>query len=184
MKYRIFIFMVVCTALLIAGCGNKEPVAPYSKELAINQQDAFLAKGPNVKITPWEGTETRQEITDPGQEWVSEDNVLHVRGRVVLDIIESDESRIAGISTVTWDMDMDLITGNGTYTSKCFHEPSAFDGTWEGRLIGELKNFIFSGQGACRGTGEFEGMRMILQIHDTPPPYIVCPESGFIIERN
>jgi hypothetical protein len=184
MKYRIIIFMVVCTALLIAGCGNKEPLAPDSKELAINRQDAFLAKGPNVKITPWEGVETRQEITDPGQEWVSEDNVWHIRSRVQVDIIESDEIRIAGISTITWDADMNLITGDGVYTSKCVHKPSAFEGTWEGRLIGELKKFMFTGQGTARGTGEFEGMRMTLQIHETPPPYIVCPVSGFIIERN
>ena len=52
MKYRIFIFMIVCTALLIAGCSNKEPLAPDSTDLALNEQDASLAKRPNIKITP------------------------------------------------------------------------------------------------------------------------------------
>lgn len=185
MKYRIFIFMIVFAALIISSCGDKEPFAPDSKELSLNEQDAFLAKrGPNIKITPWEGVEISGEIIDPGQEWVSEDNVWHVRGRVQVDVIESDECRIAGISTITWDGDMSLITGDGIYASKCVHEPSAFDGTWEGRLIGELKSFNFSGQGACRGTGEFEGMKLTIEIHETPLSVPEKPESGFIIERN
>jgi len=183
MKYRIFIFMIVCTALLMTSCGNKEPLAPDSTDLALNQQDAFLAKRPNIEITPYEAVEKDGVIIEPGEEWISEDNVLHVRGRVMVYVVESEEYRIAGTNRITQNYDLNLTTGNGPYTVTCYHEPSAVDGRWEGRLIGGFKNFVFSGEGVAKGYGELHGYIQVVTLHDTPPPWSEVPESGYIIKR-
>lgn len=183
MKYRIFIFMIVCTALLMTGCGNKEPLAPDSKDLALNEQEVSLAKKPHIKITPWEGVEKRIEVADPGEEWISDDGIMHVRGRVYIDKIESKNHRIAGIITVTGSYDLNLATGNGYYFSNWSLAPHTVKGTWEGKLVAEFKNFIFAGFGAGKGTGKLEGMKLTVEIHETPSPYTECPESGYIIEK-
>ena len=183
MKYRIFIFLVVFAALIISSCGNKEPLAPDSTDLTLNEQDAFLTKRPNIDITPYEAVEKDGVTIEPGEEWISEDNVLHVRGRVKVYVVESDEYRIAGTNKITQNYYLDLTTGNGQYMVTCYHEPSAVDGRWEGRLIGGFENFIFSGEGAARGYGELDGYIQVLTLHDTPPPYLEVPESGYIIKK-
>jgi predicted small lipoprotein YifL len=184
MKYRIIIFMVVCTALLLTGCGNKEPLAPDSTDLALNEKDASLAKRPNIEITPYEAEEKNGVIIVPGDDWISEDNVLHVRGRVMVWVVESDEYRIAGTNKITQNYHLNLTTGNGSYTVTCYHEPSAVDGRWEGRLIGGFKNFVFSGEGAAIGYGELDGYIQVVTLHDTPHPYDPVKESGYIIKKN
>ncbi|UCE04732.1 MAG: hypothetical protein JSW07_14035 [bacterium] len=184
MKYRIFIFMVICTALLIAGCGNKEPFAPESKELDLNDQDAFLAKGPADKFTPYTATEKFKEELDPGKQWISDDNILHVRNRIRVYEIVSTEPRVAGLMTVSQDMNLDLNTYNGTLVSKCHHELEAMTGIWEGTLAGKLTNGILSGHGVAQGSGgDLEGLILKLWLLDTGPPYLEIPESGYIIEK-
>ena len=184
MKYRIFIFMIVCTALLIAGCGNKAPFAPESKELDLNKQDVFLAKGPTDKFTTYTATEIFQAEPDHGKQWISEDNILHVRNRIQVYKIVSTESRVAGLMTVTQDMNLDLNTYCGTLVSKCHHELEAMEGTWEGTLAGKLTNGILSGHGVAQGSGgDLEGLTLKLRLLDTGPPYLEIPETGYIIEK-
>ncbi|MCU0645085.1 MAG: hypothetical protein MUC94_12585 [bacterium] len=183
MKYRIFI--VACIALLIAGCGNKQPLAPDSKELALNQQDAVLAKGPNVQITPWEGVESRLEDPDPGKQWVSEDGVLHVRGRVFVDKLETDEIRVAGIITVTCDYDLNLATGSGTYSSKWSLATQGLAGTWKGKLFGEFTNYLFSGFGLGKGFDDLKGLEITVELNEDPnhPGIGRNLASGYIFDK-
>ncbi len=185
MKYRIFIFMVVCTALLIAGCGNKEPLAPDTKELALNEQNAFLAKGPNIKITPWEGLETRLEEPDPGKQWVSDDGILHARGRVFVDKLETDEIRVAGIVTITCDYDLNLATGSGTYSSKWSQATNEVAGTWKGKLVGEFTNYLFSGFGVGKGFDDLKGLELTVELQEDPnnPGIGRNLASGYIIDK-
>ena len=184
MKYRIFIFMVVCTALSIAGCGNKEPFAPESKEFDLNDQDAFLSKAPTEKFTPYTAKEIFQELVDPGKQWYSDDNIWHVRNRIQVYKIESTEPRVAGLMTVSQDFNLNLNTGDGNLLSKCHHELEAVTGIWEGTLAGKFVNFVLSGQGVAQGSGgDLEGLILKIKLHDAGPPYLEIPECGYIIEK-
>ncbi len=44
MKYRTFVFLVLCAVLIISSCGENEPLSPGSKELTQSEQGAVLAK--------------------------------------------------------------------------------------------------------------------------------------------
>ena len=183
MKYRIFIFMIVCTALLIAGCGKQEPLAPDSKELALNEQDAFLAKkGPNRIVTTWDGYQVDYEQIDPGEVWV-EDGIQHVRGRIIRDRLETDNDRVTGFLTVNYDYDLNLATGAGTMTSTWSVDPDEYEGTWDGRSFITFTNYMLSGFGIGRGTGDFQGMKITVNFDETPPPYDKIHEFGYIIEK-
>lgn len=183
MKYRIFILLVVFAALMISSCGDKGPFAPASQELTQSDLGSFLAKKPPGKFTPYTAVEKFVKEIDPGRQWYSEDNILHVRDRVQVFKVESSEPRVAGMSTVTQLLNFNLTTGNGTYVGKCYHVVEG-KGTWEGTLSGKLENFIFSGHGVAQGTGgELEGLILKLWLHDTPPPWEETPESGYIIEK-
>ncbi|MCI0515091.1 hypothetical protein L0128_17900 [candidate division KSB1 bacterium] len=184
MKYRNFIFLLVCFAWLITGCGNETPLAPDSKELTAIPQEASLAKNPNEKFTPYTAVEIFVKDLDPGKQWISEDNILHVRNRIRVERIESEEARIAGQITLIQNLNYNLITGDGTYESKCYHEVNKVRGTWEGTASGKLVNSIFSGKGVAQGTGELEGLILKLELHDTLPPWLEVAESGYIIEKN
>jgi hypothetical protein len=182
MKYRNFIFLLVCFAWLITGCGNETPLAPDSKELAANDQGISLDKKPCIKITPWEGIEKRINVPNEGKQWVSDDGILHVRGMVFVDEIFSDETKIAGINTVTCDYDLNLTSGSGTYSSKWTLVPHAVAGTWKGRVIGEMTNFLFSGFGIGRGSGVLSGSTMTVDLQTKEPNGDVY-ESGYIFEK-
>ena len=184
MKYRTIIFVIVCTVLLMVGCGNKEPLAPESKELAIDEQNAFLAKKPSEKFIPWEGAQISGEEIDPGRVWISDDGIQHLRDRVIIDRIEADDDRVAGYITITQNRNLNLTTYDGTYSSKWSLKPDAYDGTWEGVFTGKIRSAIFSGHGHAKGTGELEGMKLTVEAQETAPPYLEIPESGYIIVKN
>jgi hypothetical protein len=174
--------MVVCTVLLIAGCGNKEPFAPDSKELVQDEQHALLGKASDRIITTWEGYELKYEQIDPGEEWM-EDGVLHVRGRIIRDRLETDNVRVTGFLTVNYDYDLNVATGGGTMTSTWSVDPDEYEGTWGGRSLIEFTNFILTGDGIGRGYGEFQGIKITVSFNGAPPPYDKIPVSGYIIEK-
>ena len=162
MKYRIIIFVAFCTALLIAGCGNKEPVAPESIELAVNEQDAFLAKKHHCKKIPWQGVETSCESI-PGEEWY-EGSVMHRVGWKSIDILESDNPLINGVNTVTYSIELDLATGEGRmYDIQWSVKPYAYKGTWEGTSTGTFTNYLVSWEGEGFGTGKLKGMSVTVK---------------------
>ena len=162
MKYRIFIFMIVFGALIISSCGDKEPVAPESKELSITEQDVFLAKKPGHRFTPWEGVETTCN-TVPGEQWY-EGDIWHIRGQVTTDIVESQEPRAAGVLTVNSDIDLNMSTGEGTIFTHWSLKPDVSEGTWEGRLAGNFSNFLMIAYGIGVGTGDLRGMIMTVKL--------------------
>lgn len=182
MKYRIAIFSVVCLALLISGCGKQEPLAPDTKDLALNEQDIFLEKVPNRIVTTWDGHQLDSEQIDPGEEWV-EDGILHVRGKRGINRLETDNDRVTGVLTIEYDYDLNLTTGAGTMTGKWHVDPDEYEGTWQGRSSLVFTNFILSGIGIGRGYGDFQGMKLTVNFDETPPPYDPIHEFGHIIER-
>jgi hypothetical protein len=182
MKYRIFIFSVIILALIISGCGKQEPLAPDTKELSLNKQDASLEMVPNRIITTWDGYQIDYEVIDSGEEWI-EDGVQYVRGRIIRDRLETDNDRVTGFLTVNYDYDLNLATGAGTMTSTWSVDPDKYEGTWEGRSFITFTGYMLSGFGIGRGTGNFLGMKITVNFDETPPPYDKIHEFGHIIER-
>ena len=103
-----------------------------------------------------------------------------------MDNMETDEVRVAGIITVTCDFDINLATGSGTYFSKWSLVTHAVAGTWEGKLVGEMTSFLFSGFGIAKGTGDLKGLKLTVDLQEDPnnPGIGRVLASGYVIEKN
>ena len=182
MKFRIFILFVVSAALIIMSCGDKAPFSPETDELILDEQELSLEKRHHRTFTPWDGLQIDYEQIDEGKEWMS-DGILHVRGRIIRDRLETDNVRVTGFLTVDYDYDLNVTTGNGTMTSTWSVDPDEYEGKWEGRSLIKFTNFILAGNGVGRGTGGLKDMKITVTFDETPPPYDEIHEFGYIIEK-
>lgn len=110
------------------------------------------------------------DILDPGTSFQSGD-ILHIRNQVVLERKVSDHALLNGWDEVTLNMELNTVTGKGTVHGTSIYKPDLSDDHFEGSLTGRIKNFVFSGRGISRGTGELEGLiGLVMAIEQIPVP--------------
>ena len=190
MKYKFFVIAMACFALIFINCGKQEPLSPDLEALS---EETSLSKNQTHNFIPWTGWEKDfdppHEI-DPGRTWVSEDGILHVVGKASEDFLDTNNDSLTGILTVTYNYSLNLTTGNGNLSGKQSLDPydEAYDGTWEGNSVIKFANFALSGHGHGKGTGDFKGLQLTVEFHETYPDptgkYNPIEESGYIIVKN
>lgn len=134
------IFAGILLALVVIGFGVTSAVAQPT-EIAI------------------EAAECTVEIIEPGREWVDEDNIYHLRGRVTKNIKVSDYVLLNGIDIVEINLNLDLTDGSGDGFGSGTFQPDGMNGTFIGRWTGEFNGGILTGQAVNHGTGDFQSMR-------------------------
>lgn len=130
------------------------------------------AHGPCV--TPVSATIYGGELVDPGEIWVDEDMVLHVRDQQLNEFLDGD---LEGYIAVTASFDLDLIAGQGFMWGALVWHPAdeSINGTFAGRFAGTILGTMtptstdaeFDGRWICRGTGDLRGQ--LLLIHNYGP---------------
>ena len=109
-----------------------------------------------MPLTTFAATAATCDIA-PGTTEATGDGMLHIRGRVFTDQVESQEPRLAGTNRPTLDIDFNEQTDDGELRGRFTLTPARVDGTWEGELQGQfVKGFVRS-SGLARGTGALEG---------------------------
>ena len=187
MKYRFFILLVFSAALIIMSCGNKAPVSPEADELMLDEEQLSLDKRHHRTPTPWRGFEISGEEIEAGRQWMSEDGILHIRGRIIRDRLETDNVRLTGFLTVQMNYNLNVTTGTGTMSGQWSLDPDEHEGTWKGTSVLKFRNFVLSGHGHGKGAGDFKGLQITVKFHETLPNaegrYSPMEESGYIIEK-
>ena len=118
------------------------------------------------KVTPLEATETVCAILDPGKEWVTRQGVLHIRGQVRKNRVESSEPRVDGWNTLIVNVNLDLRTMKGTLAGTFMIVPNTIDGAFEGTFQAQITDGLASGKAVAHGTGALEGQKLSGAIDD------------------
>jgi len=108
--------------------------------------------------------------TEPGRTWISDDGVLHNRGRVSQAVFYAyDESLGAGVlvgeDTVVSNANLDPATFSGRVfgTFTLTYLPASELGTFDGKFTGSLTGGVsFIGRAVGHGTGPLRGKKMKL----------------------
>jgi hypothetical protein len=103
-------------------------------------------------------------ITDPGKQWVSDDNIAHTRGQIQNGPVSGD---LSGSIMVMGRADVTVATQTGTGSGK--FTITATGGTWEGRFEGRFDGGVFFGKLVANGTGDFAGLILRGTISQTEP---------------
>jgi len=183
MTKKLILLSVIALAIIIGGCSKDSPVAP---DLTGNDAGSSLAK-PTVTVVNFTFDEGKPESGDPGQQWVDDQGVLHIRGQIGIN------APIAG-DFVGYDRhnefnaDIDLATGNGRFTGIFTMEVEwtarNLKGVFSGRYKGVFTNWLLTGTTTALGEGEFAGMVLrIEQTGDAPGSYFLIA-TGTVTEHN
>jgi len=108
--------------------------------------------------TPVAGTTINVATTDPGETFVDEDGIVHMRGVVIEQQVLGD---VVGVQTVTFDANFDPLTGDGDVHGFFEFTGTALGltGTFEGRFGGPLVGGVFFFSTTAQGSGDFDGMK-------------------------
>jgi hypothetical protein len=117
-------------------------------------------------------------VIAPGVDWVSDDGVLHGRGRLeaIVNYGFDEElgiAEIVGSGSVISSADIDLATGNGATWGlfSMIHLPLSTVGTFDGVWRVELAGWLFShGDAEADGTGPLLRSKLRLSMLDEPVP--------------
>lgn len=92
--------------------------------------------------------------TVPGEVWITEDGILHVKGAEGVGPISGD---LPGVMEFTLNAAVDLNTGVGSMHGKYVQSDDygTFEGTWRTENWGVV---YYEGLGVAQGTGAYEGM--------------------------
>jgi hypothetical protein len=96
----------------------------------------------------------------PGEQWVSEEGIVHIRGQINTAQVVSTDARANGINVVTINLNIDPATGNGTGHGQFILDVDGMDGAWEGTFVGWLTYGVFSGRIIGHGTGDLAGQKV------------------------
>lgn len=113
---------------------------------------------------PIEGTGTMTTV-DPGVQWTDDDGVTHIRGMVRIgDEVgqDADGIPVTGATTYVVNMNIDMATGDGDYSSKAFGETTYGDltGSMRGSLRATITAFVYDGTyNYPKGYGDFAGWK-------------------------
>lgn len=106
-----------------------------------------------------EVVECTVEIIEPGREWIDEDLVYHLRGRIEKKAHVSDYAFLNGIDIVEINLNLDLTDGSGDGFGSGNFQPDGMNGTFIGRWTGEFNGGVLTGRSVTHGTGELLPMR-------------------------
>lgn len=154
----------------------------------------FLVAGSLISAGPSTAESTKTPVdfwevvclVDPGIEWLDDDGVLHIRGRISQGTFyDAEDFTVVGSDAIIANANIDLATGNGAFfgTWSAVYLPASatgtFDGAWNARLTGGI---ALSGKAVGQGTGELRGMKMkvnLLSDPADPPPAGLFVAPGF-----
>jgi len=183
MTKKLILFSLVVLALMVGGCSKKSPLSP---DLMESDAGKSLAKK-TITVVNFTFDEGNPERSDPGQQWVDAQGILHIRGQI------GENAPIAG-DFVGYDRhnvfnaDIDLATGNGkftgTFTMEVEWTARKLKGVFSGRYKGIFTNGLLTGNTTALGEGEFAGMVLrIEQKGDAPGSYFLYA-TGTVTEHN
>ncbi len=117
-------------------------------------------------------------LVDLGIDWVSDEGILHGRGRVEQVFFyaydpETTAAEIIGVGVSVSNANIDLATGDGALsgTVSVTYLPVSAIETFYGRWHASLTGWgSVSGQGSSHGTGEARGVTIKLNFSGEPPP--------------
>ena len=158
-KILILIILTLCITLSIAA-----PAA--ARATRINYEAHECAVG------PW---------GEPERMWVSEDGVLHMRGVLVVNLIDSESPYLAGTNTVNMNVDLNPATGYGHAYGRGLITPFAKNGTWEGRFSTHVSPDGIQGKAVVHGTGELMGMKQYNNISNSDPNDPCHTDTGYML---
>lgn len=113
----------------------------------------------------------------PERMWISEDNVLHMRGVYTDNIMTSTSPYLDGTAVIIMNQDVDLNTGNVHAFGSFVITPATIDGTWEGNFSTHVTGGVVRGSGTGHGTGDLEGL---LDFNDMSSPSVYLLECNYI----
>jgi len=158
-KILILIILTLCITLSIAA-----PAAARATRINYESYECTIA--------PW---------GEPERMWVSEDGVMHMRGVLVVNLIESENPYLAGINRLIMNVDLDPATGEGHAYGTALLTPSAKNGTWEGRFSTHIMPTGIRGKAVIHGTGELAGMKMFNKMSNSDPNDPCNNGAGYIL---
>ncbi len=97
-------------------------------------------------------------VGPPERMWISEDNVLHMRGIYSDNTMVATTPYLTGTAVIIMNEDVDLNTGNVHAFGSVLIHPTGIDGTWEGNFSTHVVGGVVRGTYTGHGTGELEGM--------------------------
>jgi len=150
------------------------------------QAGVFLVVGALVTSVPSFAKSTKTPVDfwqvsclmDPGIEFVSDEGILHGRGRIerflfyVLDP-QTMAGEIVGTGVTVGNANIKLATGDGKFFGavSTIYLPASATETFDGRYHGSITGWIsISGRGISHGTGEARGMKIVLNFGTEPLP--------------
>lgn len=159
--YRIptLIILTFCITLLMA--------APAAARATRINYEAY-----ECAVAPW---------GEPERMWVSEDGVLHMRGFLIENLIESENLYLAGINQVYANLDLNPATGEGHAYGTVLITPLAKNGTWEGRFSTHVSPVGIQGKAVVHGNGELIGMKMFNNMSNSDPNDPCHNDAGYIL---
>lgn len=115
-----------------------------------------IAKPTAIEV---EAAECTVEIIEPGREWIDEDNIYHLRGRVTKNIKVSDYPLMNGTDIVEINLNVNMTDGSGDgFGSGAFY-PDGEDDMFRGVWTGEFNGFVLTGRVVSHGTGSLVPMK-------------------------
>lgn len=135
----------------------------------------FLAAKPAAAGTDWmefEAFNIQCSVEDPGEQWVSDDGILHVRDIVYRAVVVSESPTHNGTARIV-SVNRDPSTGFMALHSTLESYPVAYpDGYWAGVSSLQINEGHASGIARLRGYGELEGRLIKAELTPLPPPVL------------
>jgi hypothetical protein len=133
----------------------------------------FLAAKPAAAGTDWmefEAFNIQCSVEDPGEQWVSDDGILHIRDMVYRAVVVSESPTHNGTARIVASVNRDLATGFLTLHSTLEIHPVAYpDGYWSGVSSMQINDGRAGGIARLRGYGELEGRLIKAELTPLPP---------------
>ena len=124
-------------------------------------------------------------VGPPERQWISEDNVLHMRGSYTDNTLTATTPYLEATAVIIMNQDVDLNTGNVHAFGSVVIQPTGIDGTWVGNFSTHVVGGVVRGRVIGHGTGALEGMLDFNNVStDTPDPLcnnINTLSSGYIL---
>jgi hypothetical protein len=122
---------------------------------------------------PFTAFATTREIA-PGIETVRDDGVVHVKGRIFTDLVESTDPRLAGINRPELEIEFNPEKGEGRLAGR-FELSVTAGGAWRGELSGGFEGGMVRATGLATGSGALAGRVMQVSFrqvekHPAQPP--------------
>jgi len=127
---------------------------------------ARIVSADQPRVSFVDATETVCTIVVPGEQWVSGNGILHVRGQVRHDRVVPNpgqgDPRVNGWADLTADLEMDLATGDGSLAGSLQVTPidPSYHGSFVGHFTAKLTGGLAVGRADAQGVGEFDGLKL------------------------